>query len=164
MEKTDVDSVGAKAVDSYQPTIYEIVAKSFIYFVLSVAGLIGSLGLAIFLWGGRSTKGEGQKIIAAILWDVINTPYFVLFTIAVVSIAVYSSLKGMPVWVKYFIYAFLTIVLAPVAIPLWIKIIFEASNLDERLGWGVKPYPKGYVSPKERMRRINEKYKEESAT
>lgn len=107
----------------YKPTTIEVIAKSFIYSILSIGGMIGTLGLSVFILGGRS-KGEGQKIIASNLWEIINTPYFAIFVVGVLVVAVYSAIKGyVPTWAKYTAYTLIGIAFAPITILLLLDML-----------------------------------------
>ena len=101
---------------SYKPAKVEVIAKAFIYLILAMAGVLGSLGIAVFMWGGRHTKGEGQRIVAEHMFQIMSTPYFAAFIIVVGFIAVYSAINGLPKWVRLIGITFVAVALAPVTI------------------------------------------------
>lgn len=125
----------------YEPSIIEIIAKSFVYSAMAIGGLIGTLGMSVMFLGGKHTKGEGQKIVAANLWELIDTPYFLAFTILVIVVAIYSAVKGaVPIWAKYTAYTLIGIALAPItawylldmlAIKFGLKDKYEAPGQDK---------------------------------
>ncbi|BFM06937.1 hypothetical protein [Halioxenophilus aromaticivorans] len=139
---------------SYKPSIAEIVAKSFVYSILAIGGMIGTLGMSVMVLGGKHTRGEGQKIVAANLWELVNTPYFAVFTIVVLAVSLYSAVKGyVPAWAKYTAYTLVGIALAP------ITAFYLLDLLAIKLGFKNDPREelKPDITPAQRMKASGEK-------